>query len=128
VPVPLKSDFLSICSLNASGDGASFSICLNEQDSDESIDCVSVDSYSGQNNLNVGLIKLDIEGFEFEVIKGATKTLQQFKPILLISIYHTPKDFFKIKPYIESLNLGYKFIVRKLLNHSLNAEVMLICY
>ncbi len=114
--------------ISASGEGASFSICLDEQGSSENIECISIDSYTEANNLDVGVIKLDVEGFEFEVIKGAKKTIQKFKPVLLISLYHTPKDFFQIKPYIEELGLEYKISVRKLLNHSLTAEVMLICY
>lgn len=33
--------------------------------------------------------------------------------MLAISIYHSPEDFFLLKPYLESLNLGYRFMVRR---------------
>jgi hypothetical protein len=36
---------------------------------------------------------------------GAEKTIKKDKPILLISVYHTGKDFFEIKPLLESWNL-----------------------
>jgi hypothetical protein len=48
----------------------------------------------------------------------------KYKPILLISIYHNKKDFFEIKPLIESWNLGYTFKIRKLLSDW--QEIMLI--
>ena len=41
-------------------------------------------------------IKIDVEGEEFKVIKGAGKTLQQFKPILFIEI-HTIECMYQIQ-------------------------------
>ena len=61
----------------------------------------------------IGLIKLDVEGLELEGLKGAVQTIKKFSPILIVSIYHTAKDFFEAKPFLESLGLGYKFIIRK---------------
>ena len=71
---------------------------------------------------------MDIEGSELEAIKGARNTICKFRPILLISVYHLPKDFFEIKPLIESLGLGYKFMFRKLVFHDPLTEVSLIGY
>ena len=73
------------------------------------------------------LIKRDIEWLEYDSILGAEKTLKKYKPILLISIYHSWKDFYEIKPLIESRNLGYKFMIRHLSNN-ICEEVELICY
>lgn len=58
---------------------------------------------------NVGLIKMDIEGFEYYAIKGGLNTIKRDKPVLLISIYHTGKDFFEILPMIRSYVPEYKF-------------------
>lgn len=92
----------------------------------EKTSLVTVDSYVAQKELsNVGLIKMDIEGAEKAAIIGAEKTIREFRPHLLISIYHTPDDFFDIKPMIESWNLGYKFKVRRCPG-SLLADTMLI--
>lgn len=79
----------------------------------ESIEITTIDDYVEQNNLNVGLIKSDIEGMEMELLKGAFKTINKYKPTLLISVYHSANDFFKIKEYIENLNLGYKIKIIK---------------
>ncbi|RJW37277.1 FkbM family methyltransferase [Clostridiales bacterium TF09-2AC] len=94
----------------------------------DNIDIVTIDSYTSTNGLDVGLIKLDIEGSELEAIKGAIETICKYKPILLISVYHLPKDFFEIKPLLESLNLGYQFMFRKLVYHDPMTEVSLIAY
>lgn len=94
----------------------------------EIVHTITIDEYVHQNDLNVGLIKLDVEGNELETIQGAIETIKNSKPILLISIYHMPKDFFEIKPLLESLNLKYKFMIRKLVYHDLFTEVMLIGY
>ena len=94
----------------------------------DTIDLVTVDGFVKDNDLHVGLIKLDVEGNESQVIAGAMETIRRDKPILLISIYHTPKDFFDIKPLLEKEKLGYRFMVRKLSFHDLVTEVMLIGY
>ena len=57
----------------------------------------------------IGCIKFDLEGMETKALLGAEQTIKRDKPLLLICLYHTPEDFFGIKPIIESWNLGYKF-------------------
>ena len=61
----------------------------------------------------MGLIKVDVEGFEPEVIRGALETIKKSHPVLVLSFYHTPEEFSELKGYIESLNLGYRFQVRR---------------
>lgn len=73
------------------------------------INSTTLDDYVKKNNLDVGLIKVDIEGYEQEFLKGSENTIKAQKPALLISIYHKPEDYLYIKPLIESWNLGYKF-------------------
>jgi len=67
---------------------------------------------------DIGLIKLDVEGYELEALHGAEKTIRRCKPALVVALYHTAKDFFEVKPYLESLNLGYNFYIRKLVRTS----------
>lgn len=103
------------------------SICQKEEGSlTEEIKMTSIDNFVTENKLIVGLIKTDVEGFEQELLKGARKTIETQKPILLISIYHNASDFFDIKPMIESWNLGYKFKIFKVTNHDIIKETMLI--
>ena len=77
------------------------------------INSISLDEFVDENDLNVGLIKTDLEGSEQIFLEGAIRTIKKFKPILLMSIYHSVDDFFNIKPMIEALDLGYKFKIFK---------------
>lgn len=47
----------------------------------------TLDSYVEEHQLNeVSLIKIDVEGFEFEVLKGGVQTLEKFRPTLFIEL------------------------------------------
>lgn len=59
------------------------------------ITITTIDDFTNRNNLNLGLIKLDTEGFESNIIRGAKKSIEKYRPVMLISIYHTPEDFLK---------------------------------
>lgn len=74
------------------------------------IQAITIDSFA--RDKKISLIKLDIEGAEFAAIRGALETIQRDKPVLLICLYHTPKDLFEIKPLIESTGVAYQFIIR----------------
>lgn len=76
-------------------------------------DCVALDTYAAENELVVRFIKLDLEGEGLCAIKGAANTIRSQLPVLSIGFYHTPEEFFEIKPYIESLTDQYVFIVER---------------
>ncbi|MEI8389698.1 MAG: FkbM family methyltransferase [bacterium] len=109
------------------GEGAGASL-INNNDNYTTISVTDIDNFVFINDIKPALIKLDVEGFELETIKGALKTIKTFKPILLISLYHQPKDFFDIKPLIESLELKYNFMVRKIDPNHTTVETILIGY
>lgn len=100
---------------------------LNHIDGQEKVKVVTFDSYVEKNKLEVGLIKVDIEGAEQQFLQGAKRTVVSQKPVMLISIYHNADDFFDIKPMIESWDLGYKFSIHKPCDYSVSREVLLIC-
>lgn len=96
----------------------------------EEIEVTTIDKFveSNGSNIDIGLIKFDIEGAEFDGITGSLETIRKFRPVLLISIYHTGKDFFEIKPLLEGLNLGYKFMIKNINPNTPIREIMLIAY
>lgn len=57
-------------------------------------------------------IKMDIEGAEFEALKGAEQTIRQYKPKLAISLYHHPEHLTQIPLFLKSLCPEYKFYLR----------------
>ncbi|MBU1029797.1 MAG: FkbM family methyltransferase, partial [Nanoarchaeota archaeon] len=75
----------------------------------EKIKIISIDEFAKIKKLHVGLIKLDVEGYELEVIKGAKKTITKHKSILLISVYHKGQDFFEIPILLKKLVPKYKY-------------------
>jgi FkbM family methyltransferase len=92
----------------------------------------SLDWIVDQNGIQPKFIKIDIEGAAMDFVKGASKTLTKFRPVLSIAIYHNPTEFFEVKPALDILLTDYMFLVRKLasgiknnLNHS---EVVLLAY
>lgn len=85
-----------------------------EGDVVEGIELISIDDFVSENNLDVGVIKLDVEGLEYSAIKGALNTIKDQKPVLLIAVYHTVRDLLEIKPMLEDLDLGYTFMLRHL--------------
>ncbi len=115
-------------SYNPEGLSGSSIIIKNKNNLTQKINVTTIDNFVSKNNLNLGLIKLDVEGFESNVIKGAAESIKKYRPVMLISIYHTPQDFFEIKPFIESLNLNYKFKIKKTAPQDLLTELMLIAY
>jgi FkbM family methyltransferase len=69
----------------------------------------SLDDYVSTNHIGrVDYIKMDIEGSEVAALRGAQRTLRDFKPRLAISTYHRPDDLWEIPETILKLNSGYK--------------------
>jgi len=58
-----------------------------------------------QNDFQPKMIKIDVEGFEFQVLKGAAKTIENAKPILIIEFSVSREnhyDPFEMIDFIES--------------------------
>ncbi len=92
---------------------ASLKVDYNVKDLYEEVEVTTIDQEVKERNLQVGLIKLNVEGFETEAIKGALHTIREQKPLLVISVGMMPQEFYELKPFIEQLNLGYKFALRR---------------
>ena len=90
------------------------------------VSVITLDDYVRENNLEVGLIKVDIEGGEQLLLKGAVETIRTQHPILLISIYHSANDFFEIKPMIEKMCDKYTFRIIKPANSAIVIETILL--
>lgn len=107
-----KSGTLSINRYPQSNDALA-SMVVDYQKEHELVEITTIDEEVKARNLEVGLIKLNVEGFETEAIKGALQTIREQKPLLVISVGMLPQEFYELKPFIESLNLGYKFALRR---------------
>lgn len=81
---------------------------------------VSLDEYRDENasehaggDGRVGFVKLDVEGGEIDAVRGMKKTLRKDRPVLSLSMYHNPEQFFELKPLVESFDLNYRFRIRR---------------
>lgn len=94
---------------------------LIHSDSDENkieVGCTRLDKYVRDNSIQrVDVVKIDVEGREFSVLRGAEESLKRFRPIVIVELLEAPSDFFdrKVEPFRETINLmvslGYEYYV-----------------
>jgi len=61
---------------------------------------------------NVSFIKIDVEGGELAVLKGAQNLIRQFQPKLAVCAYHKANDYWEIIEYVLSLVENYRVGMR----------------
>jgi len=76
---------------------------------------MTLDSFVKEYNVErVDFIKIDAEGSEREILKGAKETIKKFKPRMAIAAYHLPDDKKVIPELLLSIRDDYKFrLVKK---------------
>jgi FkbM family methyltransferase len=57
-------------------------------------------------------IKLDVEGAELSVLRGAAETIREHRPVLAIAIYHRPDDLVVLPDFIDSLGVRYRWYLQ----------------
>ena len=70
------------------------------------------------------LIKMDIEGGEYDALLGAERIITETKPKLVISVYHCDDDLYRLPMVIHKFRPDYKFYLR----HHTNAYVDTVLY
>lgn len=84
----------------------------NGEEGDASVDVPITTVDELFDNKVVTFIKADIEGYEMEALRGATKTILAHKPKLAICLYHRPEDMYQIPLWLNNLVPEYKFFVK----------------
>lgn len=128
--IPVRAGIGSHSGTAKAASGLSMGVVLEKPDNGntpkEEVQIISVDEFVAQHGLQIGLIKVDVEGYEQEFLKGAEKTIKEQRPALLLSMYHSAEDFFGLKPLLESWGLNYTFRVHKEANEHIHFDTMLI--
>lgn len=75
----------------------------------EIVQIVALDDYIDQENTYV---KMDVEGYEMQVLQGMKRTIKRYKPMLAVSVYHKCGDMHKLLNTILAWNPNYKIYMR----------------
>lgn len=112
------------CNPESAGSGASV-----RNKGDMIVKMTTIDAEVQKHNMNVGFIKMDVEGYGMQVIRGAIETIKAQRPVLSLGIYHNSSELFGIKPYLEQNleNYLYEFKLESFDVGNFN-EMVLFCY
>lgn len=75
---------------------------------------------------SIDMIKMDIEGEEYNALLGCKNHIINDKPILMISVYHNNEDLWKLPKLIDEFNNKYDFYLRNYGNNVFPTEIVLI--
>lgn len=113
-PINIKTNKLGLWSCSeklifVSSDKTIGNGCKIDDKGDIEINTISIDEYVNFQKIVPTYIKLDVEGAEYQTIKGAETTIKNHKPKLAISLYHKYNDLWEIPNLIKSINPNYNF-------------------
>jgi FkbM family methyltransferase len=78
------------------------------------IPVTSIDNYIAKHtNVKPGILKIDVEGFEMNVLKGAKITLEKYKPAIIIEILDMGENRNEIVEYLAQFSYHPYFLFDK---------------
>jgi FkbM family methyltransferase len=78
---------------------------------DNTVDCIALDHYCETNGIRLGkrdLIKIDAEGFDFEVLLGAERIIRAGSPQIAVTTYHHHEHAYQIAEWLGQVQPAYK--------------------
>lgn len=80
----------------------------------ETVPVTTIDAYAREHDLpSVDFIKMDVEGAELDILKGAKTSIARYKPILALSAYHKLDDLWTLMNFVKSIRPDYEFALRQ---------------
>jgi FkbM family methyltransferase len=70
-----------------SGKAALSGVNIGQSSEQIQVPVTTIDAYCQSKNIKPSLIKIDVEGFEFNVLNGARNTLKKFRPSILVELH-----------------------------------------
>lgn len=64
-------------------------------------------------NHDVDFIKIDVEGAEAALLRGARRLIERCRPVLALSLYHNPQDLWELPELLFEMCTDYRFYVRQ---------------
>ena len=65
---------------------------------------ITLDTYFKNYHKPIKFIKIDVEGAEFEVLKGATDLIKKHKPSIIVEIWKSPLKIQKLHKWLTEMN------------------------
>jgi FkbM family methyltransferase len=85
---------------------------LTSDITDTVVNITTIDSYCSEKQCDVTYIKADLEGYELEVLRGATETIKRLRPKISITTYHKPEHPKEIEDFLKNLVPSYKIATK----------------
>ncbi|MBQ1260690.1 MAG: FkbM family methyltransferase [Clostridia bacterium] len=76
----------------------------------ESVEYIRIDDL----HFPADYIKYDVEGAEYGALLGSMQTLEKYRPMLLVSLYHRSRDIFFLINYLKESYPEHRFYLRRL--------------
>jgi FkbM family methyltransferase len=74
------------------------------------VDCFPIDELFAKTRLT--FIKMDIEGAEYDALRGGAKVIQRDQPVLAICVYHTQNDIWRIPLLVREMLPSHNLYLR----------------
>ncbi|WP_160559595.1 FkbM family methyltransferase [Parablautia muri] len=84
------------------------------EDGTERVEATKLDEFAKEYPCT--FLKIDVEGYEKKVLKGAEKVIRKWQPIIAVAAYHHEEDFYELYKIIEEMTSGYSFYLRSYMN------------
>lgn len=93
--------------------GASTTVLPGHEAADRpEVETLTIDDFVQQTGIDgLGFVKLDVEGAELPVLRGAGRALEQFRPRLAIAAYHRDDDLARIPAALGSPHTAYQLFL-----------------
>lgn len=77
----------------------------------DTVNTKRIDTIASQFGLkNVGLIKIDANGFGFRALKGAEQTINKFHPVLVLAMHNNPEEYFEQLQWLGEKGYDKKYV------------------
>lgn len=92
--------------------GNVFGASIGNSKTDVPISITTIDNLFYKRGIRITYLKADLEGFEMQMLKGAVRTIEKYRPKIAITVYHKKNDHIRIRSFLKKLNPGYRFSSR----------------
>lgn len=100
------------CFSGSGNRNSSISSTVSYEHKNEQVNLIKIDSLA---DCRIDYIKYDVEGAEREALIGSRKTIEKYRPDLLISAYHRSEDVFSLVNYVKKNYPFYSLYMRRTL-------------